>query len=340
MNQKTVQRQGKAENRNRTVDKGRMPIRLRKTLSRSERDASISGTLLRELITDITGTSSGHKLQNGEYRKNPVEPKWRCPRRFEVQEIDMGNFTMEYLTPREIKNDRVVLQLHGGGYIGPIKNIYRTFATYYSKALNGGRVLTIDYRVAPEHVFPAALEDAYAAYEWLLAWYPSGKIYLAGDSAGGGLALALVHYLKDHGRPLPAGLILMSPWTDLTASGESYVTNYEKDPLFGRTEDSMLFNMDYVGDSDPKNPYISPLFGDFEGFPPILIQVGSYEMLLSDSLLVARKALAAGVRVRCTVYEGMFHVFQMARGAIPESKKAWYEIWELLETGRAKTDKK
>lgn len=316
-------------------------VRKKKTAQKSaakrrirERDASISGTFVRELMTDITSTSSGHKLQNGEYRKHPVEPKWRCPRKFEMIEIDMRDFTMEYLSPKHLTNDRAILQLHGGGYIGPMKNIYRTFATYYSKALGGGRVLTIDYRVAPEHVFPAALEDAYTAYEWLMTQYAPSKIWIAGDSAGGGLALALVHYLKDKGRPLPAGVIAMSPWTDLTASGESYKTNYEKDPQFGRTTDSMLFNMDYVGDSDPKNPYISPLFGDFTGFPPMLIQVGGYEMLLSDSLLVAEKAKAAGVKVRCTVYEGMFHVFQMAKGAIPESKKAWKEIWELLEQGK------
>lgn len=298
---------------------------------RKVRDASVSGTLLRELMTNITATSSGHKFQNGEYRKHPVEPKWHCPRTFQMEELHMQNFTMEYLTPRELKSSRVVLQLHGGGYIGPMKNIYRTFATYYSRALGGGRVLTIDYRVAPEHPFPAALEDAYAAYEWLLARYPSNKIIVAGDSAGGGLALALVHCLKDNKRPLPAGLIVMSPWTDLTASGESYVTNYEKDPQFGRTEDSMLFNKDYVGDNDPANPYISPLFGDFTGFPPMLIQVGSYEMLLSDSLLVAEKAKAAGCKVCCTVYEGMFHVFQMAKGAIPESKAAWMEVWDMLD---------
>lgn len=295
------------------------------------RDSSISGALLRDLITDITSTSSGHKLQNGEYRKHPVEPRWHCPRRYELEDLSMPHFSMEYLTPKKLEDDRVVLQLHGGGYIGPMKNIYRTFATYYSRALGGGRVLTIDYRVAPEHPYPAALEDARAAYEWLLTQYPPGKIFVAGDSAGGGLAMALVHALKERGRPLPAGVIAMSPWTDLTAGGESYVTNFEKDPLFGRTRDSMLFHLDYVGEHDPKDPLISPLFGDFTGFPPMLIQVGSYEMLLSDSLLAAEKARSCGVRVRCTVYEGMFHVFQMARGAIPESRQAWMEIRELLK---------
>lgn len=294
-------------------------------------EGSLSGNLVRELIADITNTSSGHKLQNGELRKNPVEPEWICPLKYERKEIEMEAFKMEYLSPKEVKDDRVILQLHGGGYIGPMKNIYRSFAVLYSKALHGGRVLTIDYRVAPQHPFPAALEDAYHAYQWLLEYYQPKQIFFAGDSAGGGLALALCHYLKEKGQELPNGIIAMSPWTDLTCSGSSYKENYEKDPLFGRTEDSMLFHKDYIGTADPKNPFISPVFGDFTGFPPILFQVGSYEMLLSDSISAAKKAKKAGVPVKCTVYEGMFHVFQMARGLLPESRKAWREIRDYLD---------
>lgn len=288
---------------------------------------SMRGKLMRELITNITATTSGHKLQNGEYRKHPVEPEWKCPKKYFMEKIQMEHFTMELTQPKRLEDDRMVLQLHGGGYIGPMKNIYRTFAVWYSRVLQGGSVLTIDYRVAPEHPFPAALEDAYAAYDWLIrAGYRPEQILLAGDSAGGGLAFALCHYLKDQGLPLPRGIIAMSPWTDLTTSGASYVDNYEKDPLFGRTEDSMLFNKDYIGDAYPENPYISPMYGDFHDFPPVLIQVGSYEMLLSDSLTVAEKLKAAGGRVRCTVYEGMFHEFQMAGALLPEAKKAWQEV--------------
>ena len=129
---------------------------------------------------------------------------------------------------------------------------------------------------------------------------------------------------------LPEGLILMSPWTDLTASGESYETNYTLDPLFGNTKESMIFNRDYVGDEDPANPYISPLFGSYEGFPPMLIQVGSIEMLLSDSTSLAKKAKEAGGKVRLSVYEGMFHVFQMGELMLQESKKAWEEAGRFL----------
>lgn len=142
--------------------------------------------------------------------------------------------------------------------------------------------------------------------------------------------MSLCFLLRQRKRKLPCGIIAMSPWTDLTQSGDSYVINFERDPLFGKTKDSMIYNKDYIGDADPKNPYISPLFGKFHDFPPMLIQVGSYEMLLSDAVDVANKAKKAGVKVRLAVYEGMFHVFQMGLRMMPESKKAWHEVEEFL----------
>ena len=226
----------------------------------------------------------------------------------------------------------MILQLHGGGYTGAVRNAYYVFAGLYNELSHGCNVLTPDYRVAPENPYPAALEDALASYRWLLSkGYYGEQIILAGDSAGGGLAMALCMYLRDHNMPVPGGIIAMSPWTDLTASGESYETNYEKDPLFGNTRDSLIYSKDYIQDEDPTNPYISPLYGNFSGFPPMLIQVGSYEMLLSDSELVAEKAKRAGCKVRLSIYEGMFHIFQMAMLMIPESKHAWQEIGRFLD---------
>ena len=225
------------------------------------------------------------------------------------------------------ENREVVLQLHGGGYIGKMKNAYRDFAVLYAKMPGERAVLSVDYRVAPENPYPAALEDAYAAYQWLLEMGCGGKqIIVAGDSAGGGLALALCLYLKDKGEPLPKKLVLMSPWTDLAATGDSYETNFEKDPLFGNTTDSMIYSNAYYGGNDPKTPYISPLYGDYEGLPPMLFQVGGTEMLLSDSARAAKKAKAAGCEVKLTVYDGMFHVFQLGMKKMKESREAWKEI--------------
>ena len=212
--------------------------------------------------------------------------------------------------------------------MGKIHNTYRSFAVLYAEAGKGMDVLSIDYRVAPENPFPAALEDAITAFDWLreVKGFTEDEIYLGGDSAGGGLCMALCHYLKDHGRKMPRGIVAMSPWTDMTASGPSYDDNYEKDPLFGKTRDSLIYSTDYRQDHDPKNPYLSPLFGDFTGFPPMLIQVGTYEMLLSDSQQAAARAKEQGVHVRLSEYEGMFHVFQMAMMHLPESKRAWQEV--------------
>lgn len=301
-----------------------------------ESEASIRGRVVRDLIARMTNDHLiGKKIKNGELRKKigTVEAPWKCPDCFEMTVIEMGEFQMELLTSKENPNrEKIILQLHGGGYVGAMRNAYRMFAGLYNEVSRGMSVLTVDYRVAPEHPYPAALEDAFTAYCYLLdeGWF-SEQIILAGDSAGGGLAMALCHYLKDKGMQLPCGIVAMSPWTDLTASGESYDTNYEKDPLFGKTRDSLIYNKDYIGDNNPLNAYISPLFGDFRSFPPMLIQVGSYEMLLSDSVSVAAKAREQGVKVRLSIYEGMFHIFQMAAKMLPESKRAWVEIGKFID---------
>lgn len=297
-------------------------------------EPSIRGRVIRDMIAHVTNDNLiGKKIKTGELRKNLVEPKWKCPDCFTMQQIEMSCFQMEYLRRKENRRkDYVILQLHGGGYIGAMRNAYRSFAGLYSKVSKGMDVLTIDYRVAPENPYPAALEDALESYNWLkdMGWH-SRQIMVVGDSAGGGLALALCLYLKDHNRRLPGGLVLMSPWTDMTASGPSYEDNYERDPLFGNSRDSLIYNRDYMGWHDVKDPYISPLFGEYWGFPPILIQAGSVEMLLSDSIGVAYKAKQQGVKVRLSIYKGMFHVFQMGMMMMPESKRAWKEIGRYFE---------
>lgn len=299
-----------------------------------KRKTSIRGEILRKFIHNFVNETPLKKpIQTGEFRRHPKEAEWICPPGYRYEMFSYKGFGMEYLRPRNGNTGRVVLQLHGGGYIGPMKNIYRTMAVRYSKILQGGDVLTIDYRVAPAHKYPAALEDAVAAYMWLVEEqeYSPDRILLAGDSAGGGLALALMMYLRDHNMPLPNGAIFMSPWTDLTCSGASHTFNFEKDPLFGNTKESMLYDSDYIGEYDPTIPYISPLFGDYKGLPPMLYQVGSYEMLLSDSEMAHEKALSAGCSSTLSIYEGMFHEFQMSLNLIPESKKAWSEADRFIK---------
>ncbi|MEG2288450.1 MAG: alpha/beta hydrolase [Clostridium sp.] len=296
------------------------------------RKTSIRGNLVREFIGNVIETSLGEPIQTGKFRKHPIEPSWKCPSGYSYEKIEMENFEMEYLKPEGASNGKIVLQLHGGGYIGPMKNVYRRFAINYSEIMEGGDVLTIDYRVAPENPYPAALNDAIVAYKWLVEKqkYNLENLIVVGDSAGGGLALALCLYLRDNFMSLPAGVVLMSPWTDLTNSGASYTDNFDIDPLFGRSTNNMLYNSTYIGNEDPYNPYISPVYGDFNGFPPMLMQVGTHEVLLSDTLTVAERANAQNGNVKLSVYEGMFHVFQMVGDMIPESKDAWNEVSNFI----------
>ena len=301
-----------------------------------QEESSVAGRMLAELIYNFTNEFQlGKKYKSGEIRKKvaDIEPAWKVPEGYNMTHFDMPNFQMKLLTrANNPRMDKVILHLHGGGYVAKIKNSYYDMAVNYCDAGEGISVLSPDYRIAPEHPFPAALEDAVASYQWLLdRGWTGEQIIVAGDSAGGGLAIALTMYLRDHDMPIPCGLVAMSPWADLTTSGESYTMNYELDPLFGNSKDTMIYVNEYASEADKKNPYVSPIFGHFRQFPPMLIQVGSTEMLLSDSVTVASMADVAGVEVRLSIYDDMFHVFQMAGKLLPEAQKAWDEVEMFLQ---------
>lgn len=294
---------------------------------------SVRGQLIRKLMMDVTATQYlGQKIKTGEIRANPIEPEWHCPKEFLWDKIEREHYVLEVIQPKDKKNNRYILQLHGGGYIGPMKNAYRNFAVKYSRLNENCTVITPDYRIAPEYPYPSALLDCIDAYQWLKEQGVSDEqIVIVGDSAGGGLTFALGLWLKDHKLSMPKAMITMSPWTDVTCSGKSHKANFNKDPLFGNTDYSILQRKDYIGDNDPKNPYISPLFGDLTGFPPIHMQAGSCEMLLSDTLDFGKKAEAQGVSVEMVIFEGMFHVFPMAGALVPETKAAWRRIEKFLQ---------
>ena len=301
-----------------------------------QEESTVAGRVLSDLMYRFTNDLEiGKKIKMGELRKSydKFEMEWRPPEAYNMTTFDLDNFSMKLLSKKENPNfDKIILQLHGGGYIGAIYNTYYNTAVLYSEAASGICVLSPDYRVAPENPYPAALEDAVASYQWLLDHgFRGDQIILAGDSAGGGLSMALTMYLRDHDMPLPCGLVAMSPWTDLTASGESYTLNYELDPLFGNTKESMIYINDYPGEHDKKDPYISPIYGNFRQFPPMLIQVDSTEMLLSDSITAASMADIVGVDVRLSIYDDMFHVFQLSGKLLPEAQRAWEEIEQFLQ---------
>lgn len=205
----------------------------------------------------------------------------------------------------------VILYCHGGGYSTGSRVYARTLTTKLAMSTSMD-VLSFDYRLAPEHPYPAATEDAMKVWNYLmLLGYGARDVILAGDSAGGNLALSLALQLKAQKRLLPRGLILMSPWTDLTASGQSHETKAAIDPVLNA---GYLAEMtgNYAAKEKLNDPFISPLFGDYEGFPPVYIQVGENEVLLDDSVMLYRKLLHANVSVRLDRFPGMWHVFQMS----------------------------
>ncbi len=205
----------------------------------------------------------------------------------------------------------IILYCHGGGYSTGSCVYARTLTTKLATSTSMD-VLSFDYRLAPEHPYPAATEDAMQVWNHLmLLGYGARDIILAGDSAGGNLALSLMLRLKQENRLLPRGAVLMSPWTDLTSSGKSHISKASIDPVLNADYlQEMITN--YAPGQDLTNPLISPLFGDFEGFPPVYIQVGSNEVLLDDSNMLYKKLLKANVSVKLDLFKGMWHVFQMS----------------------------
>lgn len=211
----------------------------------------------------------------------------------------------------------VVVYLHGGGYcIGSLTS-HRSMLTHLAGA-TGARVLAVDYRLAPEHPYPAALDDAVAAYRFAVRQAGAHRVVLAGDSAGGGLTIAALVALRDAGDPPPAAGVCLSPWVDLTQSGETIATRADDDPMV-RVVDLERWAGAYSGRLDEDDPLVSPLFADLAGLPPLLIEVGTAEVLLDDARRLAARARAAGVDV--TIFEGddLIHVWHFFAGAVPEA---------------------
>ena len=215
-------------------------------------------------------------------------------------------------------DDAWLVYFHGGGYRLASAIAYRAFGTHLARACTA-RVLLVDYSLAPEHPFPAAVNDACAAYQWVLDQsVPASRIVIGGDSAGGGLTAAMLLACRDDKRPLPAGGVCLSPWVDLVNDAASYAGNTDSDKMFSLTSATEASAL-YAGDTDRRNPLLSPVYGNWGGMPPLLIHVGSVEVLLDDAAALAHRARAAGVRVTHEVFEGMPHVWQTNYPAFPEA---------------------
>jgi acetyl esterase/lipase len=252
------------------------------------------------------------------------------PRGTETITINAGGVSADRVITRASRPNRHVLYLHGGAYRLGAPSTYRHFTWRIASAAQA-QVLVIDYRLAPEHPFPAALEDAVSYYCWLLAEGADPRqIAVIGDSAGGGLALALLLKLRDSGLPLPAAAVVLSPWTDLALTGASLTLNAKFDAMV-HAEDVPKFAADYLAGADPRHPYASPLYGDPTGLPPTLIQVGSEEILRDDAVRMAETMQRARCQAELQIWPRMPHVWHLFAPILPEAREAIAEISKFLQ---------
>jgi acetyl esterase/lipase len=242
---------------------------------------------------------------------------------------DAGGVPGEWVYAPSARPRRVILYLHGGGYVIGSARTHRGLVARLSAA-SGARALSIDYRLAPEHPFPAAVEDATAAYRWLLEQGLSPtEIVIAGDSAGGGLTVAALVALRDSGDPLPAAGVCISPWVDLEGVGESMTAKAHVDPMV-RREGLLQMAAMYLAGASPRSPLAAPLHADLAGLPPLLVHVGTAETLLDDSNRLAARARAAGVEVEIERWEDMIHVWHAFAPLLPEADQAIRRIGEYV----------
>jgi acetyl esterase/lipase len=265
----------------------------------------------------------------------PAPFRWARTRDVRITPIDYGGVRGEWVVPAHAAKDAagaaveaaagdagVILYLHGGGYVSCSPATHRPITAALAR-LTGSRVFAADYRLAPEHRYPAAFDDSVAAYRWLLAQgVPATSVSIAGDSAGGGLTLALLLRARDEGLPHPAAAVCFSPWADLAGTGASIRANDSRCSMF-RPPNIPEFAAAYLGSASAYEPYASPMHAaDFTNLPPVLLQVGSTELLLDDARTVHEKILAAGGASRLEVYEDLMHCWQILDGVVPEARLA------------------
>lgn len=283
--------------------------------------------LLKQFQESLKGKQSVEAIRNG---LDQMAAMTKLPKDVKCEPIDAGGVPAEWISTPNVKKNHVILYLHGGGWIAGSINTHRGLVARISRS-SKARVLIIDYRLAPEHPFPAGLEDCIIAYKWLLSkGIKPENIVIAGDSAGGNLTLASLIKLRDEGIKLPVAAVCISPGTDTTFSSESLKTKAEIDPFLS-PEGMELMRKEYIKDKDQKNPLVSPLYADLQGLPPLLIHVGSSEILLDDSVRFAESAREAGIDVTLEIWEDMIHVFHAFAEWAPESKQAIEKIAEFIQ---------
>lgn len=286
---------------------------------------------LMNLIKRVHGMVENTDIEKHRQSQDHIGTILSSTKAIEYREVDIDGMYGEWISVNRAHMKKyVLLHCHGGGYSTGSSLYARTLTSKLAESTSMD-VLCFDYRLAPENPYPAALEDAMKAWNYLmLLGYGARDVILTGDSAGGNLALTLTLKLKQEKRLLPRGILLMSPWTDLTSTGKSFQTKAELDPVLNSAYIDRMVKA-YAGDRDLTDPFISPLFGDVEGFPPTYIQVGENEILLSDSLRLHRAFVEKNVSVKIDIYPNMWHVFQMspvraARAAMDKNAEFIFDV--------------
>lgn len=266
-----------------------------------------------------------------DHAANVEQKKYPIPKNVKLETINADGVPAEWQTAPDAVKDRVLFYIHGGGMVLGSPNSHRVFTTTLGQ-LTKMRVLSIDYRLAPEHPYPAQLEDCITAYKWLLSTGIKPKnIVIAGDSAGGGLTLSTLVKLRDEGVPLPAGAVCLSPASDWTGSNDCFWENAATDPVLAPIG-IFWWIPSFLGGADPSDPLVSPLYADLRDLPPLLIQASTCEMLFGDSKSFAERARAAGVNVTLQTWDDMVHVFQsFGLHDLPEAKEAVDKIVEFVQ---------
>lgn len=258
--------------------------------------------------------------------------KWFLPRakNITIQPLTIAGMRAERITPKGARHDKALYYLHGGAYALCSLETHRRMVAKIAEAA-GITAFAIEYRMAPEYTYPVALEDAIAGYQYLLdEGYKPEDIIIAGDSAGGGLSAATLLKIKELGLPLPAAGVLLSPWGDLEGTGESNKIPRRKDSVLHN--DALLWHGKlYAGKANLRDPFISPIYGDYTGLPPIMIQVGAVELIHSDSVRIAAKAQADGVAVELVEWAHTFHVWQMYDFFLPEAHESIQQMGEYMK---------
>lgn len=286
-----------------------------------------------ELVRAVMGDRGEMTLEERRASLDAAAVMVPVPEGVEVTPTVLGGRPAERFTPSDElrRGDGVILYLHGGGYISGSMDSHRALAARIAAAA-GRDAVSLDYRLAPEDPFPAAVDDAVAAYLALLeAGHDPSAIAVAGDSAGGGLALALLLALRDGGDPLPATAVLLSPWADLTMSAASYGRWEGEDPMLDRATLRLMADH-YLAGADPTGPLASPGLADLAGLPPLMVQVGEVEVLLDDSVALAARAKAAGVSVELRVWPELIHVFPaFPYEVVPEAEEAITAVGRFID---------